>query len=567
MSAAEREAATTTDAGAAATEVPLPSAVPATPPPPAQPLLPVVLVRKASAAADANEALDFLAEGLGAEAGAAALLTEGACRDLLTACLERGNAALAMSIFRAMSGAGAAPGSNGSSLLTSVDEAGSGGRAAVRWPPASVQTAAALVVGLSQALCTREATQVIASIRNRGLPTSEDVGFGLVVACPPPRQAPAQRLDDAQQQWQTQLLLGPDAVATVQQGRPLAVVQPQEGCKAVADSISRYEYELFSGTVTSASSESLVNEQNWLLAAARRVGIVRQPPTGAVHTLVVQTPSGLQRTFRFATATADVPAKVGDRVTVVSTPQRPVLSQRRLLSATQPGTKPGEALSLSNHSTRLHVPLLRPPAAGSGGLPSWALPATVLLVGSDAASGLIDPVLPYLVAGAAATTIAAGVAANSLVLPRLRQLPARSVELQAMRQKLLSQHVALESRVIELVEGAEEDVRILARLWQLQAKMGAVGGAASYNVRLERVVAARQGVQQRLQKVVELVDAYARVLSMIEIEVEMESEVPAAEVLGIEQQIARLSEIEGLQEEWALQAEAQEEVERLLRAT
>eukprot|EP00887_Chlorella_sp_A99_P006770 scaffold3.g6770.t1 len=541
MSAAEREAATTTDAGAAATEVPLPSAVPATPPPPAQPLLPVVLVRKASAAADANEALDFLAEGLGAEAGAAALLTEGACRDLLTACLERGNAALAMSIFRAMSGAGAAPGSNGSSLLTSVDEAGSGGRAAVRWPPASVQTAAALVVGLSQALCTREATQVIASIRNRGLPTSEDVGFGFVVACPPPRQAPAQRLDDAQQQWQTQLLLGPDAVATVQQGRPLAVVQPQEGCKAVADSISRYEYELFSGTVTSASSESLVNEQNWLLAAARRVGIVRQPPTGAVHTLVVQTPSGLQRTFRFATATADVPAKVGDRVTVVSTPQRPVLSQWRLLSATQPGTKPGEALSLSNHSTRLHVPLLRPPAAGSGGLPSWALPATVLLVGSDAASGLIDPVLPYLVAGAAATTIAAGVAANSLVLPRLRQLPARS-------------HVALESRVIELVEGAEEDVRILARLWQLQAKMGAVGGAASYNVRLER-------------KVVELVDAYARVLSMIEIEVEMESEVPAAEVLGIEQQIARLSEIEGLQEEWALQAEAQEEVERLLRAT
>ena len=36
---------------------------------------------------------------------------------------------------------------------------------------------------------------------------------------------------------------------------------------------------------------------------------------------------------------------------------------------------------------------------------------------------------------------------------------------------------------------------------------------------------------------------------------------------GIEQQIARLSEIESLQEEWQLQAEAQDEVERLLRTT
>lgn len=35
---------------------------------------------------------------------------------------------------------------------------------------------------------------------------------------------------------------------------------------------------------------------------------------------------------------------------------------------------------------------------------------------------------------------------------------------------------------------------------------------------------------------------------------------------GIEEQIARLSEIESLQEEWQLQAEAQDEVERLLRS-
>ena len=35
---------------------------------------------------------------------------------------------------------------------------------------------------------------------------------------------------------------------------------------------------------------------------------------------------------------------------------------------------------------------------------------------------------------------------------------------------------------------------------------------------------------------------------------------------GIEEQIARLTEIEGLQEEWQVQAQAQDEVERLLRA-
>ena len=35
---------------------------------------------------------------------------------------------------------------------------------------------------------------------------------------------------------------------------------------------------------------------------------------------------------------------------------------------------------------------------------------------------------------------------------------------------------------------------------------------------------------------------------------------------GIEAQIERLGEIEALQEEWQVQAEAQDEVERLLRA-
>lgn len=60
---------------------------------------------------------------------------------------------------------------------------------------------------------------------------------------------------------------------------------------------------------------------------------------------------------------------------------------------------------------------------------------------------------------------------------------------------------------------------------------------------------------------------YARVTNMIEIEVEMDTEVPAAEVAGIEEQIMRLEEVADMQADWHVQAEAQDEVERLLRAT
>ncbi len=58
---------------------------------------------------------------------------------------------------------------------------------------------------------------------------------------------------------------------------------------------------------------------------------------------------------------------------------------------------------------------------------------------------------------------------------------------------------------------------------------------------------------------------YARLANMVEIEVEMDTEVPAAEVAGIEEQIAALEEVKDLAAEAALQAQAQDEVERLLR--
>ena len=63
-----------------------------------------------------------------------------------------------------------------------------------------------------------------------------------------------------------------------------------------------------------------------------------------------------------------------------------------------------------------------------------------------------------------------------------------------------------------------DDVRTLARLWQLQNKMEAVGAAGAYDVRAERVAAARATVEGRLCKRLELLDGFARIVNMIEIE-------------------------------------------------
>jgi hypothetical protein len=518
------------------------------------------LLRKSAAAADAIEVLDILASELSGS------LTDVDCRALMAAALDRDNPDLAQSIFKAMTSSAAGTASTGSSTLLSSMDAANGSSSSsfsintngsantslsttLSWPPATTETASALVIGLCRSLRTREAVSVISSVRSRGLPTTEDVQFGYVVECPL------------------------NAV-----GKPLAIMQPQEGIRNVVDSFSKYEYELFSGSVVNVTSESLVAESSQLVpslgnlikgnSVLQRWGVLWRPHVGAVHTAVVETPTGQQRSFRFSTATADVPARQGDRITIVCAPQK--VKNRQLyglLSAAPPETKPGEPLALTNHSLKnSSTQLCRPPKPGmTGGIPSWMIPTAAALVAADAASSLINPIFPYIVAGAVASTAATTIAAQKIALPRLKQLPERKLEIQATRQKLLSQHTSLEKRCSDLVKEGEEDVRVLARLWQLQAKMGAVGGT-TYDARMERVSEARLSIESRLGKRIEMVDAYAKVISMIEIEVEMETQVPRSEMEGIEVQIAKLGEIEELQSEWKMQAEAQDEVERLLRA-
>jgi hypothetical protein len=135
---------------------------------------------------------------------------------------------------------------------------------------------------------------------------------------------------------------------------------------------------------------------------------------------------------------------------------------------------------------------------------------------------LLDPALPLLIAGSTLALAGSAIAGNQLVLPRLRQLPDKAVGVEYVRQRLLGQYAQLASKVDGVLAESEEDVRVLARLWQLQNKMQSVsggGGSTTYTARMERVAAARTNIEERLSKKLTLLDGYARVMNMIEIEV------------------------------------------------
>eukprot|EP00878_Enallax_costatus_P010383 GHUV01010836.1.p1 GENE.GHUV01010836.1~~GHUV01010836.1.p1 ORF type:complete len:576 (+),score=142.43 GHUV01010836.1:158-1885(+) len=449
-------------------------------------------------------------------------LTDADAELLLRRSLQTGNATLALSIHRQLCTASRAKG------LSDVSH----------WPSVTLQHTETLVTGLCQQLRVSDALAVLSSIRSQGMQGNAEVHFGHVVNSPlPPR-------------------------------RPLALVEPQEGCKVVSDANSRYEFELFSGTVTACSSGALQLTSNPLLAAARLVGLVQQPPPAAVHELVVQAPDGSSRAYRVGTAAADVPAQTGDRITVVCAPNKGNNKLKRFLFSTSPpGARPGQPMLISNHRTGTELQLLRPPApSGQTGVPGWVLPAVVLLAGSDAASGLIDPALPMMITGGIVAAAGSVIAGNTMLLPRLKQLPNSTVKLDSIRQQLLAQHAVLNDKATVTMQEAADDVRTLARLWQLQQKMESVDNfASSYKARIGRVAAVVAGTEQRLAKRLELLDGYARVMNMIEIEVEMDLQVPIGELDGLGLELEKLSELESIREEWQLQAQAQDEVEKLLR--
>ncbi|KAJ3705598.1 hypothetical protein LUZ61_009303 [Rhynchospora tenuis] len=143
------------------------------------------------------------------------------------------------------------------------------------------------------------------------------------------------------------------------------------------------------------------------------------------------------------------------------------------------------------------------------------------------------------------------------------------VDVVALKKQLLSQYDLLQNRIKDLRQAAEKEVWMLARMSQLENKIVAVG-EPSYRARRGRVKRVHENLENALLARIELIESYAKISSMIEIEVEMDSDVVAAEAASsaerISEQIQQIMEIDNLEEQWRMQAEANDEVERLLNS-
>ena len=445
-----------------------------------------------------------------------------------------------------------------------------------RWPPCGPGSISALVLALARSLAVPEALSIIQTLRWRAgsaaSSTSSTLSFGLVVRCPHCSAVKS------------------SAAATPGMIDALALVQPQEGLKRAACATCRYDFELFSGTVRNITSSAITADDGPVAVVARAAtSLFGQQPASAVHELDVVTPDGVARTFRVGTPGPDVPAGVGQRVTVacaapdsldnlvgVARSKRDRGLVGKLIPARPPRTAGGEPLEVTNHTTETVNRLVRPPAVPGVGAAAaannWVPTLVMLTIAGEGASALIDPALPaLLLSGATAVTVASAVA-NSVVVPRLAQLPAGALSLESMRQELLQQHAALSARATAQADAAAEDVRNLGRLWQLEAKMSIVGDPELYAARLQRVRSVRDLISRRLTARLALLSRLARVAAMIEIEVELDSNVAAAEfagaAAGIADEIATLADnadVAELADVWRNTAAASDEVERLLR--
>ncbi|KAL1326430.1 hypothetical protein HN51_036524 [Arachis hypogaea] len=486
-----------------------------------------LLLRVAASAKDADDALLMIAQNSSRNGGG--LVSADDSSTIISAALQRNNSELALSIFYAM--------------RASLDSVGGNGPLVEGWkwsrPNAHVYTI--LIQGLAASLRVSDALRVLKYICEVGVSPGEEVRFGKVVRCPSCQIA-------------------------------VAVAQPQQGIQIVSCSKCRYQYELVSGDIVSIQSEEISMDITAWERGLSFLKMKKQSIPAAVHSMVVQTPSGMARTHRFATETVDVPAQEGERVTVAVA--APLNVYRKVgpfkFSPRAPDLYPGEAMCITNHKDGRESILLRAPTKeGNSSLlnPSVLFPLLAVLATGDAASGLIDPGLPQFLSVVAVSSLAVGATLNSVVFPQLKQLPQGSVEVTAIKQRLLSQYDVILSRIKDLKEAAEKEIWMLARMCQLENKISAVG-EPSYRTRRSKVKRVRESLQNSLRGRIELIDSYARISSMIEIEVEMETDVLAAETASnadtITEQIEQIMEMENLEERWKIEAEANDEAERIL---
>ncbi|KAF0932323.1 hypothetical protein E2562_009582, partial [Oryza meyeriana var. granulata] len=460
------------------------------------------LLRRVSGAADAGEALDIVA----VSAGGAGSLDASDCNAIVAAALDRGNVELALSVFDAMRSGFARAG-------------------AWRWARPDVRTYALLVQRLAAVLRVSDALRIIDNVSRAGISSAEEVPFGMIIRCPSCMVA-------------------------------VAVAQPQHGTQIVSCSKCRYQYELFSGDITSIESEEVSMDISALDKALRFLNVMKDGLPAAVHSIVIRTPSGTARTHRFATHTVELPAQEGERVTIsLAAPSNIYREMGSLkISARSQGFRPGEPMSLTNHINRQVSRLLRAPSKNERPFvfnPYLLVGALTLLASGDAASAFIDPSLPRLITATVFASAAVGTALNQVILPEIRKLPQKTVDIIAVRQQLLSQYDMLQTRLKDLKQLAEKEVWMLARMAQLENKILAVG-EPSYRARRGRVKRVRESLESTLLAKIELMESYAKLCSMIEIEVEMDSDVIVAEAASsaerISEQIQQLMDIDSLEE-------------------
>uniref|UniRef100_A0ACD6A088 Uncharacterized protein n=2 Tax=Avena sativa TaxID=4498 RepID=A0ACD6A088_AVESA len=483
------------------------------------------LLRRVSGAADADQALDIVAESLGgAGSGSKSSLDASDCNAIVEAALDRGNFDLALSVFEAMR-----------SGLAQV--------ASWSWARPDVRTYALLVQRLAAALRVSDAIRIVGYVSRAGASYAEEVPFGVTVCCPTCMVA-------------------------------IAVAQPQHGTQVVSCSKCRYQYELFSGDIISIESEEVSMDISAFEKALQFINVMQDGLPAAVHSIVIRTPSGTARTHRFATKTVELPAQGGERVTIsLAAPTNVYREMGPLKIVARPkGFSPGEPMCLTNHVSGQLSKLLRVPSKNVGPFvltPYLFVGALALLASGDAVSAFIDPSLPRLITATVIASAAVGTTLNQVILPETRKLPQKAVDIVAVQQKLLSQYDMLQSRLKDLKQLTEKEVWMLARMCQLENKILAVG-EPSYRARRGRLKKVRKSLESTLLAKIELMESYAKLCSMIEIEVEMDSDVLVAEAATgaerISEQIQQLMEIDSLEEQWRIQAEANDEAERLLRS-
>ncbi|KAK9926967.1 hypothetical protein M0R45_024173 [Rubus argutus] len=491
-------------------------------------LLDEELLSEVSGAKDAQEALKMIDELPERKNGGVISVSD--CCTIISAALKRNNPELALSVFYEMR----------TSFDQGVDENGPLVER-WKWPRPDVSVYTSLILGLAASLRVSDALKMINNICRVGVSPAEEVPFGKVVRCPSCKIA-------------------------------VAVAQPQHGIQIASCAKCSYQYELVSGNIDSIASEEIGMDIPAWKRALISLQILKQKIPAAVHSIVVQTPSGMARTHRFATETVDLPAQEGERVTIALAAPLSVYREVGPLkfSPKAPNYYPAEPICLTNHEDGRESQLLRAPIK-DGGMsltnPSILFPIAAVLATGNAASGVIDPSLPQILSVAAVTSLAVGITLKTFVLPQLNRLPQRVVDTVAIKQQLLSQYDTLQSRIKGLKEAAEKEVWMLARMCQLENKIFAVG-EPSYRARRSKVKRVREGLENSLRGRIELIDSYARISSMIEIEVELDSDVLAAEqasnVENIAEQIQQTMELENLEERWRIQVEANDEAERLL---